>query len=300
MLGKIIDIVLFLAVVGSGGYVLFILVKKFPVISNINVNKLPDVERYRVKKKILEDRLRRDFQRGWGYFYDSFVRERQSAVARWFSGQYQKLKEREEEYRQSRHDDLASGIIKARSRDELVAMAREALVQKQLSRAEKLLIEALKVDEHNVRVYMLLVDVYREQEMFDQAKETLQYVEHLTEGKDPAVYIDLAQLSWERGDMHGAFEGYSKAVALDPANYKYHLELAFIHESAGQYDMARDAGEKAFQLAPNNPKILDFLIENCIILQDKNRAEGYLAKLVEVNPQNGKIGSFRDRIASLS
>ncbi len=66
-----------------------------------------------------------------------------------------------------------------------------------------------------------------------------------------------------------------------------------------QYENAQEAAEQAFSLSPNNPKILDFLIETSIILQDRNRADEYLAKLIVVNPQNGKIPSFKKRFESL-
>lgn len=296
----LIDAILILAILVSGGYILYVVIRKLPVIARINVKGLPDVGQYRIKRKILEERLKRDIQKRWTSFYDSFIHDRHKNSSRFFSSLYERLKDWEQEYRTAREDDLATGLNRAHSRDELIMRAREAITQKQLSRAEKILIDTLKLDEHNVLAYMLLVQVYREQELFNQAHETLQFLEHITEGKDPLVFAEVAQLAWDRGDMHGALEGYTRAAALDPSQYKYQLDLASVQESLGDHTKARKAAEKALQMAPNNPKILDFLIENCIILQDKNRASDYLARLIEVNPQNGKIKTFRKRIAALS
>ena len=57
--------------------------------------------------------------------------------------------------------------------------------------------------------------------------------------------------------------------------------------------------KKSLVLAPNNPKILDFLIEICIILRDKERAVDYLDKLSDVNPDNKKSELWREQLEEL-
>ena len=292
---------IFLVIVALGAFIFIVRVLKdvFPRLVNINVHTIPEGHQERIKRQILEEKLKRDFKKRWGVFRDAVLVERTRAICNFFSGLYQRVQDMEKEYRRGNSKDLSTQVTKIRSIEECVAAARQHMQANEHAKAEQLLLECLKEDEHNTKVYTVLAQVYREQGDFDHARETLEYIMHLTNRSDPGVFSSLAGIARERGDLHTAEEDYLKSISLDPSNHHYYLELAEVYASLDQFREAQASAQKALSLAPNNPKILDFLIENSILLQDKSRAQEYLTKLVEVNPQNGKIPSFRERVSAL-
>lgn len=294
----LIDIILVAVILASGGYILFVVRGKLPRLANVNLNTLPEHQQTTIKRKILEERLKRDFRKRWNLLRDFLFIEKKRRLTGFFSGMYQKLKDLEQEYR-LKSKALSVHVTQTQSLEERIATARKLIAEEHFSQAEQMLIDCLKVDEQNVKVYVLLAQVYRARGDYDHAKETLGYALKLTDNKDASIVSGLASLARARGDLQTAQQEYLRAISLDPQNHNYYVELAEVHTLLGQHETAHEAAKKAVLLAPNNPKILDFLIENCILLQDKNRAAEYLSKLIEVNPENGKIKSYKERIQSM-
>ncbi len=54
--------------------------------------------------------------------------------------------------------------------------------------------------------------------------------------------------------------------------------------------------KKALDIEPDNPKLLDFLLDLSIIMGDKELANKTLNRLIEVNPDNKKINIAREKI----
>lgn len=283
----------------SGGVALYIIISKFPQLAHLNVKKLPEHQQSQIKRQILEDTLRRDLQQRWKVAKDFFSGERRQRVTSWFSNVYQRLKELEQGYRHRRTQDLSQQVSKSASLEQLIASAKEALQQDNLVRAEQLLLEGVKLDEHNTTVFRLLASVYRDKGEFDHAKETLEYILRLKHQHEPEPYVALGDLARARGNLQEAVEHYRKAIGLDDANFQYYLDLARIFKALGDNQASLEQAQRALILAGNSPKILDFLIENSIILQDKERAGEYLARLKEVNAENGKIDVWQKRIEEL-
>ena len=296
----IFDWILIVIILGSVVYMGRVMWLKLPLVANVNVRAVPGRRQTLIKRQLLEDKLKRDFKKRWNSFTDFFINERKAAVTRWFSSLYGRLKNFEQEYRHASRKDLSTDVTRIQSVNDIIARARAAIDAEDYAKAEQALIDALALDEHNVKVYTLLAQVYRHQGEYDHARETLEYILHLTNEDDAAVYRSLADLARERGDLHAAQEDYLKSISLDPNNHNHYLELAEVYALLGDPVKAQDAAQKALALAANNPKILDFLIENSILLQDKNKADEYLSKLIAVNPENGKIPSFKEKISGLS
>jgi tetratricopeptide (TPR) repeat protein len=296
----LINILLIVIICVTLGYSFFVIQHTLPRLANVNTKTMPEAKQAGIKRQILEDKLRRDFQKRWNVLKRLFIVQNKNKVTAFFGSIYQRLRDMEQEYRLASKKDLSAQVSTSQRIDESLATARQAIIEEQYSKAEQVLIDALQSDEHNVKAYTLLAQVYKAQGDYDHAKETLEYILHLTNAKDPGIYSSLADLALERGDLHTAQEDYLKSISLDPNNHNFYIELAEVYTMLAAHDKAQDAAQKAQALAPNNPKILDFLIENSIILQDKRRAADYLQRLVDANPENGKIASFRERIDSLS
>jgi len=154
----------------------------------------------------------------------------------------------------------------------------------------------LKIDPHNQEVYKILADVYTEQKEYEEAKETLEYLLKLTHNNKAAVFSSLANLAKERGNLKEAEEEYLKSISLSADNYLYFISLAEVYLELEEYKYALETAQRALILANNNPKILDFLINVSIIIQDKELAVKYLDRLKEVNIDNKKIGYFNEKL----
>ena len=91
-----------------------------------------------------------------------------------------------------------------------------------------------------------------------------------------------------------------RSISLSDDNYLYFLHLAEVYLELDDKEKALKTAQRAYILAPNNPKILDFLINLCIIIQDRSLAVDYLEQFKAVNPEDNKIIDFNARIDNLS
>ena len=121
----------------------------------------------------------------------------------------------------------------------------------------------------------------------------------LTHNEDAAIFTSLAGIAHERGNLKQAEDEYLKSISLAEDNYLNFLSLAEVYLELDDKQKSLAVAKRALLLAPNNPKVLDFLIELSIIMRDKELAEQYLVKLREVNPDNQNISKFADNIEKL-
>jgi len=294
----VLDIILGIVALSSLGYLIFLLTKRFPQLANVDVEGLPGAKDDQVKQKILEDKLKRDVSKQVKSLREFFGLKSFS-----FSGLVKSWQDRlqllEREYRRLRNRDLKSEVKKSKALGDLLENAQTYIESEEYDKAEDLLIDALNFNEHSVEAYLLLAEVYKGKRELAHAKETLEYILTLTHNEDPKVFHSMAQLSRERGDLKEAEEEYLRSISLDANNYLYYLQLAEVYKGMEDNAKALEVAKKSLVLAPNNPKILDFLVEISIILRDKEQGLEYLDKLKEVNPENKKLASLREKLSAL-
>lgn len=294
MLNIILTLVTLLALV----YLAWLLYQKLPHLSNISVNTLPHIQSKQKKDDILKTRLKRDLGKVFSFWRHVSLPAR-DRVFDWFKNNYSKLKELERDLRRRSQAQFSSTLSKSQTVDELLTEAKILYNNEEYSKAEEVLIDALSIDQYNVDVYKLLATVYREKKEYEQAKETLKYLLKLTHNSDAGVFTSLAEISKVRGNLKQAEEEYLKSISLADDNHLNFLSLAEVYLDLDDQAQALETGQRALMLAPNNPKILDFLINISIIIQDKELANKYLSRLKEVNPDNQKISHFMDLIDEL-
>jgi tetratricopeptide (TPR) repeat protein len=294
----LLDYLLIIIIIGSAGYLIYLVIRKLPQLSNINIDRVPGVRDAAVKNKILEAKLKRDILQQLTAFQKFFGWQRLSLNSLMQSWR-DRLLQLEREYKRITHRDLSSEVKKSKALEDLLNNAKTYLDQEEYGKAEEVLIDALALNDHHRETYFLLVQAYQGKRELDHAKETLEYLLRLTHHEDPKVYQGLAQISAERGNLKEAEEDYLQSISLDENNYVYYLQLADIYKELDEPDKALEAAKKSLILAPNNPKILDFLVEISILLQDREQANDYLDRLLEVNPDNNKIDVLRKKIETL-
>ncbi len=293
-----LDIILIIVAVISGFFIIRMLVRKFPHLANVNVNNLPEVKANRQKQLILQNRLYRLTHEYWSKLKGT-LEPWQDQVNNKFQNYYQRLKVMEKDLQRRGQERLSSAVSKSQTLDEMLTQARQHINDENYQAAEDSLIDVLGLDNHNVEAYKLLTEVYRSRKEYEQAKETLEYLLKLTHESDPAVYFSLADIAKQRGNLKQAEEDYLKSISLSDDNYLYFLSLAEVYLDLDQPEKALSTAQRALILSPNNPKILDFLINLSIIIQDQELAKQYLNKLREVNPENNKLIEFGERIDDL-
>lgn len=285
-------------IIVSLSYLLWLLWQKLPNLNNINVGNLPDIQLKQKKEYILKNRLKRDLSK-LSDLGRATLAPTKEKVFDFFKEKYSKLQDLEKDLRRRSHEQFNSIITKSQKIENLLLEAKQFFNAGEYVKAEDNLLEALAIDQYSVEVYKLLAEVYRAKKEYEQAKETLHYLLKLTHNEDAGVFTSLAEISKVRGNLKEAEEEYLKSISLSDENHLNFLSLAEVYLELDDKEQALSTAQRALLLAPNNPKILDFLINISIIIQDKELANKYLAKLREVNPENQKIAHFLSLIDEL-
>ena len=292
------DILLIILLLLSSAFIIFKVVKKSALLINVNVDNLPEVKVQRQKDAILKSRLERSWVDIFGKL-KVLASPAKSRVNEKFKQYYKKLKDIERDLRRRGFEKLSSSVDRSQAIDEILTAAKQHINSEKYNEAEDTILDAIAIDQHNIEAYKLLVEVYRLKKEYTQAKETLQYLLKLTHSEDPDVYYSLADIARARGNLKQAEEDYVKSISLSDDNYLYLLSLAEVYRELEEEEKALQTAQRALLLAPNNPKILDFLINISIIMSDKELAVDYLDKLKEINPENQKITEFMERLDNL-
>ncbi|MBU1203040.1 tetratricopeptide repeat protein [Patescibacteria group bacterium] len=293
-----IDIILIVLIVLSLAFIIWLMIRKIPRLKNVNVDNLPEVRSRKQKEAILKSRLEREWLDVW-FRLKGLTTPAKGKVGDVFSQYYQRLKSVEKDIRRRGFERLTSSVDRSQVVDKILVEAKQFINSEEYQKAEETLLDVLNIDQHNIEAYTLLAEVYRARKEFVQAKETLEYLLKLTHNEDAAVYYSLGDLARKRGNLKQAEEEYKKSISLSEDNYLYFLALSEVYLDLEEEEKAMQSAQRALLLSPNNPKILDFLINLSIIMSDKELASGYLDKLKEVNPDNKKILDFNERIDNL-
>ncbi len=293
------DILLIILILVSGFFIVQMLLRKSPNLASININNLPEIKAERQKQIILQGRLYRS-AKSLSARFKKILEPIQDQINLNFKNYYQRLRSFEHELKRKGEKQLSEAVDKSQTIDSFLVEAKQLINSEEYQKAEDKLIDGLSLDTHNVEAYKLLVDLYRARKQFDEAKETLEYLLRLTHEADSSVYFSLADIAKERGNLKQAEDDYLRSISLSDDNYLYFLSLAEVYLELDDKEKALQTAQRAYILAPNNPKILDFLINLCIIIQDKALANDYLEQLKVVNPENNKIIEFNEKIDNLS
>jgi len=267
-------------------FIIRIIARRWHALISIDLEHLPAERDARTKKKILSDRLRRQFytvkagvaEKGLPLFSrvsDSFVDMSQRLHKTVESALQKKMIKKEESL-------MTTDTPPPTALSRLLRDAQLYFDKGQYDDAEKKYIDALALDSKNLDAYSGLALIYEEQREWAGAQEVLEYLRnHLRE--------------------------YVAQDGLDPAEQSsYQMRLAeSLNQLSGVYfDLekkaeARQAIEEALDLQPQNPKFLDAALELYIILGQPKEARGVLRRLKDANPENQKIEGFEERIGEL-
>lgn len=282
---------------------MFIFVRKFPQVANLDVNNLPEEKISRKKKEIINKRVEekgdqlkknlserlRPLKNVWLGLQTRF---------RVYMGKVEKLLRHEQNIKKKTREPDRNLEEKERKVNRLVQEAELSLKSGDLDQAEDLFITAIKDNPRSTAAYRGLGDTYLAKQALEEARQTYKFLLQL-EPDDDSVLVKLAEIAESQGDLEEAIGYYQQAVLLNDSFSPRFYHLAELLSRVNQPRVAKEAAISAVELEPQNPKYLDLMMEIAIISGDKELALKGYNDLRLVNPDNNKLESFKDRIEKM-
>ncbi|MCF7860274.1 hypothetical protein K9M09_01485 [Patescibacteria group bacterium] len=253
--------------------IIYIIIRKFPALSILDVENIPGEKEAKFKEQILRQRLERDFGRA-AKIYLRFRGLVGGLIGGFLRRHYQKLSKVRDDLR--RQKKLSFSEKKERIED-LFMRAKNALAEDDYEVAEKNLIEVISLDAKRLLAFLDLAEVYRLRKNFSEAKATLEH----------ALKLAL-QLSRDPEMLEGII------VA------EIHFSLAWICFELSLLDESLEYIRQALDAEPNNPRYLDLILDLSIMRKDKKLALASWEKLATANPENKKLEELKTKIDLLS
>ncbi len=232
----------------------------------MDTSTIPEAKESKTRRRIIEDRLARK---------SAVLKNKAAAVinplknvlsdkAKSF---YKKINTLEKEFREA-------SVPKPSKIKSLLADGNNYLQLEDFVKAEDCFIEVIELNNKEVDAYLGLGELYLAQKDFQKAKESFAYALKILTKKS-------AKSSSEVGD----------SLIGDVL-----VKLGLVNQQLGDFTAAFDKFRRAVDLAPNNPKYLDLLLKNSIILKDKNTARDILAALKKADPDNQKLPELEEEV----
>lgn len=303
--------------------IVMIVVRKFPQMSALEPEKLPEVKQAKIKEEIRLLKFNRAlsvFGKKLSHWFEFFVFAKKGwllaqtkfrAMVFHLRERYQKsivaeLRQAIKDVKEVKKVGEEKNAAKRKSREKketaavlssgnLLEQAEKFLNQGDLTAAERKFIEAIKMNAKEIEAYRGLGKVYLEMKKYKEAKETFEFLLKLQPDDDRA-YNRLGMVAEEQGDWKQAVKYFEEAVRLND-----HLAVRFYDLGRAYAALQRPAAglrnfAKAADIEPNNPKYLDQLLEMSIITGDVDLAKEIYNRLRLVNPDNAKLVEFKQRI----
>src|SRR3989338_387043 len=246
------------------GAILIVAARHLPQDANLDVGSLPEEREARLKSSILETRLLRKANNFWKKVNIVFV-----PLARFFGAWYKiglkQIRVLERTYRFHTASPLPDTSKKSElNLQELLDKARSAFEAGKLTEAEGDYLEALKLNAGVLAAYEGLGKIYIKRQEWDQARETFEYVTKNWPQHDQAFAL-LALVEEIAGNLAKAKNLYLHALSINNQVLEYHLNLSEVYQSLGDNEKSLSSLQKAQALEPNNPKVLDQLLQVSIL-----------------------------------
>lgn len=285
--------------------ILFIIFRKLPQLTVLNVETLPHEIEARTKKQILLKRMEaegKEMQARWKARLTpiKFWWSRGQAAFRRYVGRIERLWDHEKTTKERKPIfkpvQTPAAVEKL---DELILAAEQALAKKQFERAEELFIAAIKINKKLAPAYRGLATTYFEKGALEEAKQTYEFLLQLEPSSDQTC-VQLSNIAEMQGDTMAAIQYLEQAVVLNDALSPRFYHLGELLLKVDQPATALEAVRSAIALEPKNPKYLDLLLETAILVNDKDLASETFSELRLANPDNQKLGGFKERIEKLA
>ncbi len=275
----ILDYIAIIIIVFALGVIVYIIAKKFPVIAAINISILQQNKEQRIKKGLIENRLRRKVMARFALRASG---QKQLSIFKRF---HTVVKNMEQQYRERiRIKKPVDTAESSKKKELLVTEAKIFADEEKYKEAENKYIEAISLDNKCIPAYEGLAAVYARMKEYTHAKE---------------IYSHLIKMSETEGETGPQADSKVSVVSLSKQISGYHIALGEVYILDNMPNQAMQCFQEAIKLEPNNPRNLDLLIQTALMLEDVDAAEKYHTKLKEVNPENVKLAEIKSQISAL-
>lgn len=285
------------------GIIVYIVFKKFPVLSSININTIQKFQQDKIKKELLEERLVRKFKsinvRKIVGADDNKNDAKSENNGTWFGRTCEKLRIMEKKYRDRIKVQLPENKDE-QEKNKLILLneAKKLVENEEFKLAEEKLIELISLDNKYNAAYECLADVYCEMKDYEHAKEIYFYL--LRINSQDVVSPDNSERATIKNSLSAeTTDDLNKSISLSNKVASYQVDLGSVYMDTTEYKKAMQCFQEAVKLEPNNPKNLNVLIEVAVKLHDIKIAEEIFEKLKSVNPENEKLDEIRQEIEQL-
>lgn len=290
-------------IVASLAVIIFLIVRKFPLLSLLDVDSIQEVREGKKKEELIKKRMEKsviEAKKLWRIKLEPvFKKLREIQLAfRKYVGKVERSLVREEK-KKSKVVTIENKLDNVQELRTLLQGAVYCFEHGDWEGAEKKYILAINIDKKNFDAYYGLGQVYINQKQLNEAEETFRFLHHLYPN-DSGLLVKLAELAEDKGKIEEAIEYYEQSVLLEDSKASTFVKIAELLKKIGQLEPALEAIRQAVELEPQNPKYLDFFLETSIMLGDKKLAEEVYQQLRMVNPENQKLVSFKERIEKIN
>ncbi|MFC1662893.1 tetratricopeptide repeat protein [Patescibacteria group bacterium] len=296
----IIDLFIWIILIAAVISVLVVMVRKFSVISAVDVNAQPGSKSKKIKADLLEQRLDRKVS-GLGAWIGKYITPVWEGAREAFRRLLQTVAELNKKYDRKIKARQASTAppddVKEKIR-QLIFEADENANREEYAEAEQRLIEVVTLDSKNSDAYHRLGDIYLEQKNYEDARQTFEHLIKLNQADDTA-FSGLAHIAEAEGRLTEARDEYLHSIDLNAKAAQHHLDLCKVYIEMEEFDDAVKSCTKAVKIEPNNPKMLANLLDAYLGAKDSANAKAILGKIKEVNPENQKLEEWRNIIDKL-
>lgn len=268
-----------------------IIFRRLPDLKVLDIKAIPKEKQGSTKIKILEAKFMRQKDET-GAKLDKVAKPLKERFSSWTGGLKEKVAVLENKYK--RHE--AVEVTKIKTDSELLSEAKAFLEADKYAEAEKSLIEILSRDKKNIAAYELLAKIYRQNKSYEQAEEIMRYLIKL---KTLKYRKNKNADTLKKDKMDESDMALIENIDVDNEIARYYDDLAKIYELMDKKDKALDSYLKASTIEPNNPRLLDRVIDLSIALGDRGLAKKTYKRLKEINPENGKLDKFLEALEKL-
>lgn len=80
------------------------------------------------------------------------------------------------------------------------------------------------------------------------------------DNRNASAWVFLGMLEYEQNELFDAAHAMNEALRLEPRRFEPHYNLGLIYETAGKYTQAISRYEKALEMAPDEPAVMENLV----------------------------------------
>lgn len=287
----------FALIIISLAIIIIIIVRRYPQLTLLDVDSIPEVKVEKKKVELLKKRLAKDSAEADAKRREMMkpviqkLKQIQLAFRIYVGKVHQRLLEHNKKKKEMR-DSVSQNSASLSS---LLQSAESALNQKDFDVAEAKFIEVIKTDSKSVEAYNGLGQVYLQKGELEEAKEAFEFILKLNPDDDNAM-MKLAEIMRATGNREKAIEYLESSIVVDDSKATRFVTLSEVLAEAGRDDLAMESVHQAVELEPNNPKYLDMLVEFSVKCGNKQIAEDAWHRLRMVNPENSKLTVLKDKI----